>query len=106
MDATAETNELIVDDTAAQTLSHDAIEALKALGSRDEAYNLTVPATGADATLVAKTTLGLLRGLTTFEQLWFTLGNATYTPSAPFAIQDAPAFVRGAGNVTRRALEG
>ncbi|KZW01500.1 N-acetylhexosaminidase [Exidia glandulosa HHB12029] len=67
-------------------------EAVKALGSRVEAYNLTVPADGSDATLKAQTSLGLLRGLTTFEQLWHTLGNATYTTSAPIAIQDAPAF--------------
>jgi len=33
---------------------------------------LSVPDSGADASLTANTALGLLRGLTTFEQLWYT----------------------------------
>lgn len=34
--------------------------------------HLSVPDDGSDASLTANTGLGLLRGLTTFEQLWYT----------------------------------
>jgi hypothetical protein len=55
---------------------------------------LHVPSDGSPATLSANSTLGLLRGLTTFEQLWYDLdGAATYTLEAPITISDAPAFV-------------
>ncbi|EIN12446.1 N-acetylhexosaminidase [Punctularia strigosozonata HHB-11173 SS5] len=67
-------------------------ESVKPFESRDESYTLTVPSTGGTATLTAKTTLGLFRGLTTFSQIWYTVGNTVYTLSAPFEIEDAPAF--------------
>ena len=71
-----------------------AEEATKPLNSRSEEYTLQVPADGSPATLSANSTLGLLRGLTTFEQLWYDLdGSATYTMEAPISIVDAPAFV-------------
>ncbi|EJD50624.1 N-acetylhexosaminidase [Auricularia subglabra TFB-10046 SS5] len=69
-----------------------ASEAVKDLTARVESYNLTVPADGSDASLVAPTSLGLLRGLTTFEQLWYTLDADTYAVQTPLAIADAPAF--------------
>ncbi|KZV92548.1 beta-hexosaminidase [Exidia glandulosa HHB12029] len=69
-----------------------ASESVKAVGTRDEGYTLTIPATGAPATLSANTTLGLLRGLTTFQQLWFVHGSDTYMLGAPMTITDAPAF--------------
>lgn len=60
---------------------------------RVETYSLTVPADGSSATISANSTLGLFRGLTTFEQLWYTYGDAIYTVSAPVTIQDSPAYV-------------
>ena len=65
---------------------------MKPLGSRDESYTLSVPADGRPATLSANTTLGLLRGLSTFQQLWFAHGSETYMLGAPLSIADAPAF--------------
>lgn len=71
-----------------------AEEAVVPLGSRSEEYTLHIPADGSSATLSANSTLGLLRGLTTFEQFWYDLdGAATYTLEAPISITDSPAFV-------------
>ena len=71
-----------------------AAEAIKPLAERSEGYSLTVPSDGSPATLTARTTLGLLRGLTTFEQLWYDLNGATYSFQAPVKIvDDVPAFV-------------
>jgi hexosaminidase len=72
-----------------KSISQDAVAGL---GVADESYTLDVPS-GGDAHLVANTALGLLRGLTTFEQLWFDLGGATYTLQAPIHVSDAPAYV-------------
>lgn len=94
---------LTVTLAAGSAVTSISSEAVKPLASRVESYNLTVPADGTAATLTAKTSLGLLRGLTTFEQLWYTLGNATYAVGAPIAIQDAPAFVRLTCDVTNAA---
>ena len=70
-------------------------ESIAPLGTRREEYVLQVPSDGSPATLSANSTLGLLRGLTTFEQLWYDSGDGTvYTTEAPIAISDAPAFVR------------
>lgn len=69
-------------------------EAQKAPEDRDEAYHLTVPSDGSAATLTANSTLGLLRGLTTFSQLWYEHDGTTYTVDAPVKIEDAPAYVR------------
>ena len=73
-------------------------EAIKPIGTRREEYVLRVPANGGSATLEANSTLGLVRGLTTFEQLWYDLdgtgtGAATYMLNAPVNIVDSPAFV-------------
>ena len=68
-------------------------EAKDALESRDEAYTLSVPADGSAATLKANSTLGLYRGLITFEQLWYDYENTTYSLEAPIQIDDAPAYV-------------
>ncbi|KAL1744229.1 glycoside hydrolase family 20 protein [Schizophyllum fasciatum] len=70
-----------------------AEEAVRALGERAEGYSLYVPDDGGEAVISANSTLGLLRGLTTFEQLWYALGAVAYTDMAPVAIeQDAPAY--------------
>lgn len=69
-------------------------EAIVPLGKRSEEYTLSVPDNGDEATLSANSTLGLLRGLTTFEQLWYTYDNRIYTLQTPLNIVDNPAFVR------------
>ncbi|KAL0960961.1 hypothetical protein HGRIS_005959 [Hohenbuehelia grisea] len=70
-----------------------AQEAVVDLGSRSEGYTLHVPSDGSTAVLRANSTLGLFRGLTTFEQLWYDdLHGATYTLEAPIDIADAPAY--------------
>jgi hexosaminidase len=74
-----------------------AAETLRALGSADEAYNLTVPASGR-ARLTARSALGLLRGLTTFSQLWYTYEEDVYSLIAPIEIEDKAAYVRDLAN--------
>ncbi|VDC07078.1 unnamed protein product [Peniophora sp. CBMAI 1063] len=75
-----------------------AVEARKNLTERVEleGYHLVVPNDGSEAALTANSTLGLVRGLTTFEQLWYYGGsenpNTTYTLEAPLEINDAPAY--------------
>lgn len=64
---------------------------------RDESYLLRIPNDGCDATLIANTTLGLLRGLTTFSQIWYQYDRWTYTVEAPFDIIDEPYYVSGRG---------
>lgn len=68
-------------------------EAQKPLSDRSEEYELSIPSDGSTATLSANTTLGLLRGLTTFSQLWYDLDGTTYTLNTPISIEDSPAFV-------------
>ena len=71
-----------------------AQEAVLPIGNRSESYSLTVPANGSSATLTANSTLGLLRGLTTFTQLWYYVGGTVYTYEAPISIpSDYPAYV-------------
>ncbi|KIJ54523.1 glycoside hydrolase family 20 protein [Sphaerobolus stellatus SS14] len=67
-------------------------EAVADLTQRKEEYSLHIPSDGSAATLTADSTLGLLRGLTTFGQLWYELNGDTYTMLAPISITDAPAF--------------
>lgn len=67
-------------------------EAVKPLGTRSEEYALTIPADGSAATLTANSTLGLYRGLTTFNQLFYYYNGVTYTLLAPIAITDTPAY--------------
>ena len=68
-------------------------EAVADIDRRVEAYTLIIPADGSEATLSANSSLGLLRGLTTFEQLWYELDGKTYTLQAPIKIHDYPAYV-------------
>ena len=59
-----------------------------------EKYTLSVPS-GGQATLKAGSSLGLFRGLSTFQQLSYGLpdsGNTVYTPNAPVDITDEPSF--------------
>lgn len=78
--------------------AHDQVksimdEATKPIGSRCEGYSLIIPNNSDDATITANSTLGLLRGLTTFEQLFYFDGaGEVYTYQAPVAIFDSPAY--------------
>ena len=79
---------------AKRQISSITEEAQKPVGERDEGYSLSIPSSGGAATLSANSTLGLLRGLTTFGQLWYTFQETTYLLEAPLKIDDSPAFVR------------
>ena len=83
--------------TNGSTVDSIATEAQKPPEQRNEAYNMTIPSDGSSATLSSETTLGLLRGLTKFEQLWYhaadSSGEETYSFGVPMDIQDKPAFV-------------
>ena len=70
-----------------------AEESTRAIESKSESYQLSVPNDRAIATLTANSTLGLLRGLTTFEQLWYDYKGAKYMLDGPVQIADEPAFV-------------
>lgn len=70
-------------------------EARRDIDARSEEYALDIPADGSVATLSANSTLGLYRGLTTFEQLWYQFLGETYTVEAPILITDSPAYVSG-----------
>lgn len=79
------------DESLVRSISDQAVAPLD---SRNEGYSLNVPADGRDATLEAATTLGLLRGLTTFEQLWYTYSGQVYAVETPLRVMDSPAYVR------------
>ena len=71
-------------------------ETTKEITKRSESYSLTIPDTDQGvAILTANSSLGLLRGLTTFEQLWYQVSGTVYSYQAPVQIiNDSPAFVR------------
>ena len=62
-------------------------------GDVDESYSLSVGLTG-EAKLKANSSIGVLRGLETFSQLFFqhSSGSSWYTQSAPVEIEDAPKY--------------
>ncbi|KAJ3753367.1 N-acetylhexosaminidase [Lentinula raphanica] len=81
-------------DENAPTPQPIATEAVVGLDTRDESYSLSVPLDGSPGVVSANTTLGLLRGLSTFEQLWYTFDGTIYTNYAPLTIEkDFPAYV-------------
>ncbi|KAG6825266.1 hypothetical protein H0H92_004254 [Tricholoma furcatifolium] len=71
-----------------------AEEAVKPIGTRSEGYSLHIPADGTEATLQANSTLGLFRGLTTFGQLWYQLGEETFPVSDIKRTLDAMSWVK------------
>ncbi|KAF8226007.1 N-acetylhexosaminidase [Tricholoma matsutake] len=79
--------ELSISLNGATTPRAIAVEAVQPLEARSEGYSLHVPNDGSSAVLTANSTLGLFRGLTTFEQLWYDLGGVTYSYQAPVIIQ-------------------
>ncbi|KAF8827998.1 hypothetical protein HHX47_DHR4000559 [Lentinula edodes] len=81
-------------EQSASTAQPIATEAVVALDARDEGYSLSVPLDGSAGVVSANTTLGLLRGLSTFEQLWYTYDGTIYTNYAPLTIvNDSPAYI-------------
>lgn len=80
----------LADGATIQTITEESV---KEITTRSEGYTLSVPADGSSAILAANSTLGLFRGLTTFEQLWYYFGGEIYTLEAPVDINDAPAYV-------------
>ncbi|OJA10119.1 hypothetical protein AZE42_10643 [Rhizopogon vesiculosus] len=69
-----------------------ASEAVKPLSTRSEEYELGIPVDRSTATLTANSTLGLYRGLTTFNQPFYYCDGVTYILLAPIAITDAPVY--------------
>ncbi|TFK70523.1 N-acetylhexosaminidase [Pluteus cervinus] len=85
--------ELRVSLNSGSTVRPIADESVRPLAQRVEGYSLTVPSNGSAAVLTANSTLGLFRGLTTFQQLWYDLSGVTYSYQVPVVISnDTPAF--------------
>ncbi|KAF8587677.1 glycoside hydrolase family 20 protein [Ramaria rubella] len=85
--------ELSVSIVGKRTVQSISKEAILDLDQRSEGYTLVVPSDGSTAELTAESTLGLLRGLTTFGQLWYELESTTYTVQTPLNItNDSPAY--------------
>ncbi|KAI5123101.1 hypothetical protein M0805_001457 [Coniferiporia weirii] len=84
------------------SVSDETVAPLETRRAR-EAYTLSVPADGREAVLTANSTLGLLRGLTTFEQMWYEHEGTVYAIQAPLDVKDSPAYAyRGFGLDTAR----
>ncbi|THH31445.1 hypothetical protein EUX98_g2743 [Antrodiella citrinella] len=83
---------LVVSLTPGAAVRPIAQEATVGIDGRDESYSLIIPSDGSDATLVANSTLGLFRGLTTFDMLWYHNEGAKYILNAPLTVTDSPAF--------------
>ncbi|ORY11837.1 glycoside hydrolase superfamily [Clohesyomyces aquaticus] len=81
-------------------LKNDPENLVKPLaGEVDESYMLSVTENG-KATVQANSTVGIVRGLTTFTQLFFQhSGGGAYTTLAPVEITDAPKFVHRGVNL-------
>lgn len=79
--------------TGSGNIASISSEAIAEIGTRDEQYDLVVPSDGTSATLSANSSLGFLRGLTTFEQLWYYFNGTTYATNAPLHITDSPSYV-------------
>jgi hexosaminidase len=76
-----------------EVLQDDPEDVAKPLaGTVDESYSLTLTEDG-EATIRANSSVGIVRGLTTFTQLFFKHSNkGVYTTLAPVEIYDAPKF--------------
>ena len=62
--------------------------------SADESYTISVTTDGT-ANITSQSTIGTIRALQTFEQLFYahSSGSGVYTPYAPLSIEDAPTWV-------------
>ncbi|OCH86979.1 N-acetylhexosaminidase, partial [Obba rivulosa] len=87
-----EIKSLILALTASAPVRNLSEEATMAINSRSESYTLSLPTHQAQAILTANSTLGLFRGLATFEQLWYDLDGTKYLLNGPLEIADEPAF--------------
>ncbi|VBB72407.1 Putative Glycoside Hydrolase Family 20 [Podospora comata] len=76
-----------------QTAADDRSAFKPLAGEVDESYNLTLSKSG-HAKLTAVSSIGILRGLETFSQLFYQHSSGTfwYTPYAPVSITDSPKF--------------
>lgn len=76
-----------------QQTAQDPADIIKPpVGGVDESYTLHMAANGA-TTITAKSSIGLLYGLTTFSQLFFQhTSGKVYSPYAPVSVTDAPKF--------------
>ncbi|RPD53006.1 N-acetylhexosaminidase [Lentinus tigrinus ALCF2SS1-7] len=63
-----------------------------AIEAKSEAYSLSLRDGNNSAILSANSTLGLFRGLATFEQLWYDYQGIKYTLNGDMKIDDEPAF--------------
>ncbi|ESK83478.1 glycoside hydrolase family 20 protein [Moniliophthora roreri MCA 2997] len=88
----AELAELVVSLESGGPIRSISEEAVDALESRQEGYTLVIPEDGSSATLKANSTLGLYRGLTTFQQLWYFHNGTIYSVQAPIEIEDSPTY--------------
>jgi len=92
-----DTERLLMDATEQERIPSISDITSLPVEQRDESYQLKIPNDGSDAVLAANTTLGLLRGLTTFSQVWYQYERWIYTVEAPFDIADEPYYVSGDG---------
>ncbi|KAI0739272.1 N-acetylhexosaminidase [Daedaleopsis nitida] len=69
-----------------------ADEVNRPIDAKSESYSLSILQNRTTAELAANSTLGLLRGLTTFEQLWYDYDGTKYTLEGDVEIVDQPAF--------------
>ncbi|TBU57872.1 N-acetylhexosaminidase [Dichomitus squalens] len=69
-----------------------ADETNQPITSRSEVYSLAITGDRPSAILIANSTLGLFRGLATFEQLWYDLNGTKYLLDGGIDIVDQPAF--------------
>lgn len=88
---------LILEHTSTATAPASIMQEItKDIASRSEVYSLTIPSTNSGSAVISSnSSLGLFRGLTTFEQLFYDDGQGVvYTYQAPVQItNDSPAFV-------------
>ncbi|KAI0808032.1 N-acetylhexosaminidase [Fomes fomentarius] len=69
-----------------------AEETNQPIDSKSESYSLSISRRRTDAIIRANSTLGLFRGLTTFEQLWYDCQGVKYMLNGDIEIADEPAF--------------
>ncbi|KAI5481434.1 beta-hexosaminidase [Pseudohyphozyma bogoriensis] len=102
----ASLQELQLDVVGTHSLASLVNEVQKPVSEWEESYKLTIPGRGSDqsaptpdiqATLEANSTVGLLRGLQTFNQLVYSLDDVEEAPTrymldTPLSIADEPSF--------------
>lgn len=90
----AKTNRTYISSVNLRVLKDDPDGIAKPLaGTIDESYRVEISRAG-EASITANSSMGIVRGLTTFTQLFYqhSEGGDSYTPLAPINIFDAPKF--------------